>query len=422
MRRIIYSTLVVLVALFSAASCKKSNPYDPFNGGNLTPGPKPDDKPVVLGEWTNAADSTSTAFITRFYCNTNRNGYQGVFSYSEYNRNSSMWNGNNYWQQAHAMAAVVDYYLRIKDSNSSMKSTLEGYFKMWYDKKGNNYEGNASWRGPYGFGNDFTDDTCWIIIALFQLYDATGDETYFTAAKATWDECVWPRSNSSKGGWLPWKMTQPGEFNCCTNGPGAIAAAMLAGYAKKAGQTAESNKYLEQAKKCFSQNVADMTGRNGEVGTVPLSYTQGTCMEAGRLIWRLTGDRSYLDYAILAAKAQMTSGRMNSTYNGQKVARHEGDDENNAIFHAVFYHWAARFATDSGIDAYDKTVRNDLKKYVKRHAELYWSVGIDKANWERSYFSVEAWKPRDIAQGGSQGAYASAAQCFETMCYMDINK
>ncbi len=30
-------------------------------------------------DWTEAADSCSTAFIERFYCSENRNGYEGVF-------------------------------------------------------------------------------------------------------------------------------------------------------------------------------------------------------------------------------------------------------------------------------------------------------------------------------------------------------
>lgn len=415
-----FALAVMLMAGVSASlsGCAKKGTDIP-SGGTLTPKPTPTPTPDpgTKGEWINAADSTSTAFIDRFFCSTSRNGFQGVFSYGPYNQGPN--NGNCYWQQAHAMASMVDYYLRIKDSNPALKTKIEGYFQAWFDKKGNNYEGNKSWRGNYGFGNDFTDDTCWITVALLQMYDATGKKDYYDAAKGTWDDCVWPRSNSAKnGGWLPWKMTAPNDFNCCTNGPGAIAAAMLSAYAKKNGETADAAKYLDQAKICFSQNIADAKGRNGCVGEPPLSYTQGTCMEAGRLIWRLTGDQSYLDHAVLAAKAQMTSNRVNTTHNNQMVARHEGDDENNSIFHAVFFHWAARMATDKDIDAYHKDVRKDLKTYVGRHAKFYWSEGIDKKNWERSYFSVLCYEPRPM-NSGSLGAYTSAAQCFEAMCIMD---
>ena len=68
-------------------------------------------------DWTEAADSCSTAFIERFYCSENRNGYEGVFSYREYNATGGA-NFNNYWQQAHAMAAMVEYYNRIKATDA----------------------------------------------------------------------------------------------------------------------------------------------------------------------------------------------------------------------------------------------------------------------------------------------------------------
>ena len=76
-------------------------------------------------DWTEAADSCSTAFIERFYCSENRNGYEGVFSYREYNATGSA-NSNNYWQQALAMAAMVEYYNRIKATDAEEKARIEG--------------------------------------------------------------------------------------------------------------------------------------------------------------------------------------------------------------------------------------------------------------------------------------------------------
>ena len=77
-------------------------------------------------DWAAAADSVSTAFIERFYCSTNRNGADGVFSYSEYNNKKN--NGNCYWQQAHAMGAMVDYYNRIKYSDPDQAAYIRSYF------------------------------------------------------------------------------------------------------------------------------------------------------------------------------------------------------------------------------------------------------------------------------------------------------
>ncbi|MDE6870502.1 MAG: hypothetical protein K2O58_08070 [Bacteroidales bacterium] len=371
-------------------------------------------------DWTAAADSASAAFVERFYCSSNRNGADGVFSYSEYNSRGG--NGNCYWQQAHAMGAMVDYYNRIRYTDPDQAALIRTYFRRWYDKRGNNYEGNASWRGSTGFGNDFTDDTCWIIIALLQMYEATGEDTYFDAAKTTWDECVRPRFAINRYGWLPWKWTDTGA-NECTNGPGAIVAATLAGYAREAGNSAEYSRYLEEAYKCFDQNISVMN-QDGTLSGIPLSYTQGTCMEAGRLIWKLTGEDGYLRKAVSAARGQMLSKSMNEVYNSENVMRDEGTDENNSIFHAVFFHWAARMATDKDIDSFDPRIREELSKYVLRHASYYWTRGIDKSvlGWGDSYFGVKCYEARTSGTGGSLGAYTSAAQALESMWIIDRNK
>lgn len=371
-------------------------------------------------DWAEAADSVSTAFVERFYCSSNRNGADGVFSYSEYNRQNN--NGNCYWQQAHAMAAMVDYYNRIRLTDPDQAALLRSYFRRWYDKRGNNYEGNASWRGSSGFGNDFTDDTLWITIALLQIYDATEDPVYYEAAKQTWDECVRPRFARNEYGWLPWKMTDSGA-NSCTNGPGAIASAMLARHARDNGNVEEYERYLLESQTCFDQNIHAMN-TDGTLDNPPLSYTQGTCMEAGRLLWHLTGQTGFLQKAIAAARGQMTSSAMNSPYQEEMIMRDEGADENNAIFHAVFFHWAARMAADREIDAVDPTIRQELSRYMLRHASYYWTLGIDKSplGWGDSYFSVVCTAPREAGTGGSLGAYASAAQAIESMWIIEQNR
>lgn len=371
-------------------------------------------------DWVAAADSVSSEFVKRYYCSENRRGYEGVFSYTDYNRTGD--NSNNYWQQAHAMAAMVDYYNRIKVTDPNEAAKIVKYFRWWYEKKGNNYEGNASYRGSYGFGNNFTDDTSWITIALLQMFDATGEKEYYNAAKATFDECIWPRTVLNKYGYLPWKWNDYGA-NECTNGPGAIAAALLAGIARDNGNQEDFEHYLRCACKCFDQNIGCMS-TSGTLGNPSLSYTQGTCMEAGRLIWHLNGNVGYLRKAIQAARGQMNSGGMNEVYQGVRIARNEGTDENNAIFHAVFFHWAARMAADTDIDSFDARVRKELYTYIKRHTTLYWTKGINKAEdaWDKSNFSVLCYEPRALSASGSQGAYTSAAQAIESICMLRNTK
>lgn len=428
MRKSLFRGTIAMLALSAAAvtvSCSDQEYED------LTTPPKvsgtAEYAPYKI-DWTEAADSCSKAFIERFYCSENRNGYEGVFSYREYNATGGA-NFNNYWQQAHAMGAMVEYYNRIKATDAEEKARIEGYFQKWYDKRGNNYEGNQELRGSTGFGNNFTDDTSWIILALFQMYDATGNQTYYDAAKKTWDECVWPRTELTQSGWLPWKIyPDPNETlagvrnpNECTNGPAAIAASMLAQYCRNAGNEEAALEYIEQACNCFEQNI-DVMNSDGTLapsGGAPLSYTQGTCMEAGRLIWKLTGDVGYLRKAILAGRGQMNSTRMNEVYKYEMISRDEGTDENNSIFHAVMFHWFTRMILDTQVDTFDSKIRKELYNYLYRHASYYWAT-IDKTpeGWPEAYFGVKCYQPRSSMNGdvgGSLGAYTSAAQAIESM-------
>lgn len=400
--------IILLIALFAGCEKDYSAITNPKTGG------KEADAPIssYAIDWKAAADSASTAFIERFFCSEPRNGEnKKVFSYSEYNRRGD--NGSCYWQQAHAMAVMVEYYLRNKDADPALKSKLESYFDGWFKDRGNNYEWTASYLGTYGFGCNYTDDTIWIAIALMQLHEATGVQKYYDAVKSTWDECVRPRFALNKYGWLPWRWDYP-DANECTNGPGAILAAWLARYAKEAGDEAQYRQYLEEAYKCFDQNI-DVMSDKGTLGKVPLSYTQGTCMEAGRLIWHLTGDEGYIRKAILAARGQM-SKEMCEIYENHLVMRNEGTDNNNCIFHAVFYHWAARMATDKDIDKIDSSIRAELKKFVNLHATYYWTRGIDKTNWNDSYFSTRVYQSSPV---GFLGSYAGGAQAIESMCLIE---
>ncbi|MBR0240627.1 MAG: hypothetical protein IJQ52_05840 [Bacteroidales bacterium] len=411
--KIMINTILMFV-LLASVSCEKdyTSITNPDRGGKSA---KSYEKYDII--WSEAADSCTTAFIDRFFCDEPRNGSRrGVFSYSEYNRRGG--NFNCYWQQAHAMAVMVDYYNRVKATRPDTAAILEDYFTRWFDSRANNYEGNPGYYGSTGFGNNFTDDTSWITIALLQLFEATGEQKYFNAAKQTWDECVRPRFELHPYRWLPWKWTDL-RANECTNGPGAIVAATLAGYAREAGDEAAFQQYLDEAYRCFDQNM-DVMNPNGTLGITPLSYTQGTCMEAGRLIWHLTGDDGYLRKAISAARGQMANV-MNDIYEHELVMRNEGTDENNSIFHAVLLHWAARMVTDHDIDVYDSTIRKELYNYLRRHAAIYWTIGIDKSKvaWSDSYFGTRCYQARAVGTGGSLGAFTGGAQAIESMCIIE---
>ena len=68
--------------------------------------------------------------------------------------------------------------------------------------------------------------------------------------------------------------------------------------------------------------------------------------------------------------------------------------------------------------------RQELTRYVLRHASYYWTIGIDKSalGWEDSYFGVKCTEAREPGTGGSLGAYTSAAQAIESMWIIERNQ
>ena len=156
---------------------------------------------------------------------------------------------------------------------------------------------------------------------------------------------------------------------------------------------------------------------DGTLGSTPLSYTQGTCMEAGRLIWKLTGDTGYLRKAIQAGRGQMTSTRMNEVYNYEMVSRDEGTDENKSIFHAVMFHWFTRMILDTEVDSFDGKIRKELYDYLYRHASYYWAT-IDKTpeGWPEAYFGVKCYQPRSSMNGDVGGSLGDRIHVDDQGC------
>ena len=76
-------------------------------------------------------------------------------------------------------------------------------------------------------------------------------------------------------------------------------------------------------------------------------------------------------------------------------------------------------ATDRDIDKIDSSIRAELKKFVNLHATYYWTRGIDKTNWNDSYFSTRVYQSSPV---GFLGSYAGGAQAIESMCLIEKDK
>ena len=208
------------------------------------------------------------------------------------------------------------------------------------------------------FGTDwlhdqYNDDVMWMVIAFLRAYRLTGDRSYRTQARSTFDR-VWARSYDTDLGGGLWWSTSRREKNACVTAPAALAACQIA-------RDYNSVSYLRKAIVLFgwlqrtlydpkSGAVSDHICRVGGTVTIDHStytYNQGTFIGAAGLLYDATGKHSYYDEAMQALRytrdALTTGGTLRS----------EGSGGDGGGFKGIFIRWATRFTRHHGIVTFD---------------------------------------------------------------------
>lgn len=278
------------------------------------------------------------------------------------------------------MDVVVDAYLRIKDTDPDRKTEYERYMSNWHRNKANNWAG-GSWRGSAGFGNEFTDDSEWIILTLIRMYEATGEQKYLDDAITTYRETVIARwTYDENGGGVRWCMTSANSKNACSNGPAVIIAAKLY-------RLTQDERYLADAVKIY--NWLSSTLFNAQTGAVAdnmsggtiqggaLSYNQGTFLGGAHQLFLVTGDKKYLRDALKATDYNMSAAM---TVDG--IMRNEGTGD-NALFKGIFIRYATLLANDTAVDA---AKRREIANFITFNANTCWTKGISKESDDWSLF------------------------------------
>lgn len=332
-----YYFLLLILALSQACSKEKD------------PVVIPDEEYTI--DWNAAADSSSNAFVMSYWNSTDH----------YFNFNNSGDKHFNYWPQAHALDVVVDAYLRTNDN--FYKSTIS----QWYDgvKRKN---GNT-------FYNVYYDDMEWIALAMLRSYNATQDERYKTSAIEIWKD-IQTGWNTNAGGGIAWKKDQLYSKNACSNGPACILAARLF-------QQFGDVKDKEWALKIYGwekevlfnpANGAVYDNIDSRTGTVQQSwiftYNQGTFLGSALELYKITGEKGYLNDAIKAADHTLNN-LVNST---DRLLKSEGDGD-GGLFKGVFIRYFTQLMLLPDLDAGTK------KRYVaffKLNAETLWRSGTNK--------------------------------------------
>ncbi len=372
-------------------------PYDPSTADTLIV----DDSGIV---WADVADYSTSTLIERYW---KVNDAQFESDSPEYHFTQGVDGeedpSNNYWHQAHAMDVIVDAYLRAKESgDTEAQATYKAIFDNGYknpigDGSSSSSEGvlwtnfgGSDYRGfsPV-FGNQYVDDMEWHTLTLLRLYRATGEVVYLQEAQKLFAQVLtaWnlPEGMAGDAG-LCWCLSDDTKSkNACSNGPAVVAAMMLyeesqeASYATNSLAEYADYDYIAEAKSIYSWLKAVLFDKSSgavydgvsleTINSGTLTYNQGTFLGGAHLLYKATGEQSYLSDAILASDYAMNY----LTEDG--ILKDEGATADNSLFKGIYVRYAAEMVNDSNIDyAY----RCTLYDFLKNNAVTLWNDGLDR--------------------------------------------
>jgi hypothetical protein len=161
-------------------------------------------------------------------------------------------------------------------------------------------------------GTKYYDDNDWVAIELVRMYQLTHQAPLLGSAEgimafemAGWQEAP---GLACPGG-LPFSNAATNnERNTVTTAPAAELATLLYKLTGDAAYLQFAEKAYEWVRTCLQQPVnlyADHIGRHGTVEPTLWSYNQGSMIGAGTLLYQATGDSAYLYQARQTAKAAL---------------------------------------------------------------------------------------------------------------------
>lgn len=303
--------------------------------------------------WNKMADGMSQALIKNFW-GANFDGYADRY-YFNYGSNMSNMTTSHYWPQAHAMDVLVDAYMRTGEKQ------YKNLFPLWWEGAPKfNFAGKMNPKDPWW--NVFVDDMEWIVLAQIRMFECTGKTMYINKARQMYDDWIWPtwgpEDEAPWYGGITWKTDVAKSKNACSNGPAALIAARLYRFFNQAkfkeGKAKET--YLNEAVKIYTWEkntlfdrktgaVYDNIDKKGRIQKNWIfTYNIGTFLGAAHELYLITGDKQYLDDAVLAAS--YVTDRM--TRNGVLSDATSGD---GGLFHGIFFRYFVKLINEDALEA-----------------------------------------------------------------------
>lgn len=364
--------------------------------------------------WRNMADGMVESLIEKFW-GASFPGHEKRY-YFNYASNLSDMTTEHYWPQAHAMDVIIDAYMRTKS-----KKYLTLYPLWWEGAPKFNFSG----RKEDPWWNEYVDDMEWMVLTQIRMFESTQEQRYFEKAIQMYDQWIWPTwgpfNEAPWYGGITWKTDVAKSKNACSNGPAAIIAARIYNFYEKAGidNGRQRNEYLKEAILIYkwlrknlydysSGAVADNMAKNGRVNRNWIfTYNQGTFLGAAHELYKITGEKSYLNDAVHAANYVIE--RM-STNRGVLSDATSGD---GGLFHGIFFRYFVKLANEKALDY---NTRKKFHNYLTHLATVMSENGI---NHSTMLYGGKWWEAPKETQDVGLTPHVTGCMLMEAMCVLE---
>ena len=228
------------------------------------------------------------------------------------------------WPYSGVISGTVALYALTKEQkylDLMEKRLLPGLEK--YLDRSRQPGGYQSYPTFAGRSDRFYDDNVWLALDFCSLYASTKNKRYLDNAVETYD-FVYSGWDGSLNGGIYWCEQKKTSKNTCSNAPSAVLSArlyQLTGDEKFLSRAIET--YLWTKKKLWDPAdfvYWDNVALNGDIDKRKYTYNSGQMIEAGVLLFQLTGDKEYLvDAQKTASGVYQHFTTIESTVTGSKV-------------------------------------------------------------------------------------------------------
>lgn len=245
----------------------------------------------------------------------------------------------------------------------------------------------------------FYDDNIWLGIDFIDLYRLTGEKEYLDKAEMIW-KFIESGTDDVLGGGIYWCEQKKHSKNTCSNAPGAV-------YALKLHLATGEQAYLDKGKALYDwtfRTLRDTTDNlyfdnislDGKIAGWKFAYNSGQMIQAGALLYKITGEKEYLDEAqATAASCYVCFFEDFTTPEGQEARILK---PGNTWFHAVMVRGLAELYGIDGNPVYMDAVKAsaDIAWKYSRMEEGLFSDDMSGRKQDDRHWLLTQWAMAEI--------------------------